>query len=203
LKVEQQAKRLYSLIPEPNNLVEKMIFRTPISTSRLLLKQQSLQDFERFYCMSADPEVMQYIGDGSVYHWTKEVALEKYKGGFSRQDNHELGNLAIYSIDRDVYIGWCGVGYSKSLDHIELSYRYCRDSWGKGYATEAAGAMLTEIYQVSDIDDILACTHPDNAASIRVLEKLGFYFSHSKFSKPIGKNIPVYKIDRKAYAAKD
>ncbi|MBW1852044.1 MAG: GNAT family N-acetyltransferase [Deltaproteobacteria bacterium] len=179
-----------------------MIFRTPINTSRLLLKQESLHDFERFYSMSADPEVMQYIGDGSVYHWTKEVALDKYKDGFSRQNNHELGTLAVYSVDCDVYIGWCGVGYSKYLDHIELSYRYCRDSWGKGYATEAAAAILTQTYQVTDIDEILACTHHDNTASIRVLEKLGFYFSHSKLSKPIGKNIPVYKIDRKTYAAK-
>ena len=108
--------------------------------------------------MSADPEVMQYIGDGSVYHWTKEVALEKYKDGFSRQDNHGLGNLAVYSVDCDLYIGSCGVGYSKYLDHNELSYRYCRDSWGKGYATEAAVAILTETYRVTDIDDILACT---------------------------------------------
>ncbi len=149
--------------------------------------------------MTVDPEVMQYIGDGSVYHWTKEVAIEKYKDGFSRQDNHEPGNLAVYRVDVDDYIGWCGVAYSKYLDHIELSYRYCRDSWGNGYATEAAVAILTEIYRVTEIDDILACTHPDNIASIRVLEKLRFYFSHSKLSKPIGKNIPVYKIDRKTF----
>ncbi len=179
-----------------------MIFRTPINTSRLLLKQESIHDFERFYSMTVDPEVMKYIGDGSVFHWTKEVALEKYKDGFSRHRSYELGNLAVYSVNGDVYVGWCGVGYSKFLDHIELSYRYCRDSWGKGYATEAAAAILAETYQVSGINDILACTHPDNISSIKVLEKLGFYFSHSKLSKPIGKNIPVYKIDRKTYVAK-
>ena len=87
-----------------------MIFRTPIETSRLLLEQESLLDFERFYGMSVDLEVMKYIGD-----------------------------------------------------------------------------------------DILACVHPDNAASIRVLEKLGFRFSHSRLSKPIGRDMPVYRIDRKTY----
>ena len=82
---------------------------------------------------------------------------------------------------------------------MELGYRYCRDSWGEGYATEAASAILAETYGVSDLDDILACVHPDNAASIRVLEKLGFCFSHSRLSKPSGRDMPVDRIDRKTY----
>jgi|GEM_PF-1779422 len=55
------------------------------------------------------------------------------------------------------------------------------------------------IWPDHDLDDILACVHPDNAASIRVLEKLGFCFSHSRLSKPIGRDMPVYRIDRKTY----
>ena len=176
-----------------------MIFRTPIETPRLLLEQESLLDFERFYGMSVDLEVMKYIGDGSVFHWTKEVALEKFKDALSRQDHPVFGNLAVYRREGHQYIGWCGVSYSRFLDHMELGYRYCRDSWGEGYATEAASAILAETYGLSDLDDILACVHPDNAASIRVLEKLGFRFSHSRLSKPIGRDMPVYRIDRKTY----
>ncbi len=149
--------------------------------------------------MSADPEVMKYIGDGSVFTWTKEVAMNRYKDGISGQDNNDFGNMAVYRRDRDLYIGWCGVCYSKFLDHIELGYRYCRYSWGKGYATEAASAILTETYQVTEIDEILACVHPDNTASIRVLEKLGFNYAYSKLSKPIGRDIFVYKIDRNVF----
>jgi ribosomal-protein-alanine N-acetyltransferase len=176
-----------------------MVFKTSIKTSRLLLQKESLQDFKRFYSMSIDPEVMQYIGDGSIYHWTKQVALEKYKEALSGQDDNRPGNLAVYRKDRDLYIGWCGVCYSKFLDHIELGYRYCSDSWRKGYATEAALAILTTIYKKTDIDNILACTHPENTASIRVLEKLGFNYSFPKLSKPIDKDIPVYKLDRKTF----
>jgi RimJ/RimL family protein N-acetyltransferase len=176
-----------------------MIFKTPIKTSRLLLKKESLQDFERFYSMSIDPKVMQYIGDGSIYHWSKQVALEKYQDAYSRQNDNVPGNLAVYQRERDLYIGWCGVCYSKFLDHIEIGYRYCSDSWRNGYATEAAEAILTTIYKKTDIDEILACTHPENTASIRVLKKLGFNYSHPKLSKPIGKDIPVYKLDRKTF----
>jgi len=177
--------------------IDNMIFRTPIETDRLLLKDESLQDFKRFYALCADPEVMQYIGDGSVYHWTKKVALGKYKDRIFSQAEKTFGNLAVCRKDCDLYIGWCGVCYSKFLDHIELGYRYCRDSWGQGYATEGARALLCETYHVTDIDEIRACAHPDNTASIRVLEKLGFDYAYSKLSKPTGRNISVYRIGRK------
>ena len=163
------------------------------------MRRESLNDFERFYSMSVDPDVMQYIGDGSVFHWTREVALEKFRDRLSGQDNNEFGNLAVYRRDCNLYIGWCGVSYSKFLDHIELGYRYCRDSWYKGYATEAASAVLAETFQMTDLDEILACVHLGNTASIRVLEKVGFTSSHSKLSKPIGRDIPVYRIDRNTY----
>ncbi|MBW1897859.1 MAG: GNAT family N-acetyltransferase [Deltaproteobacteria bacterium] len=176
-----------------------MIFRTPIETSRLRLQNESSLDFERFYSMTVDPEVMQYIGDGSVYRWTRDVASAKYGEGIVRQENDKTGNLAVYRKDESLYIGWCGVTYSKFLDHIELGYRYCRDSWSRGYATEAGRAVLSETYRVTDIDKILACVHPENISSIRVLEKLGFHLSHTKFSNPIKREMPVFGIDRAAF----
>jgi RimJ/RimL family protein N-acetyltransferase len=176
-----------------------MIFRTPIETSRLRLQHESTLDFERFYFMTIDPEVMQYIGDGSVYHWTRDTAFAKYREENIRQAKDKTGNLAVYRKDENLYIGWCGVTYSKFLDHIEMGYRYCRDSWNRGYATEAGRAVLAETYRNADINKILACVHPENISSIRVLEKLGFRLSHAKFSNPIKREIPVFEIDRAAF----
>ncbi len=176
-----------------------MIFRTPIETSRLRLQNASPLDFDRFYSMTIDPEVMRYIGDGSVYHWTREVASAKYRDEMIRQTKDRMGNLAVYRKDESLYIGWCGVTYSKFLDHIELGYRYCRDSWNRGYATEAGRAVLAEVYQQTDINKILACVHPENSSSIRVLKKLGFHLSHTQFSNPIKREMPVFGIDRASF----
>jgi len=176
-----------------------MIFRTPIETSRLRLQNESYLDFERFYSMTIDPEVMQYIGDGSVYHWTRDVASAKYREGMISQVENKMSNLAVYRKDESLYIGWCGVTYSKFLDHLELGYRYCRDSWNRGYATESGRAILAETYRNTDIDKILACVHPENISSIRVLEKLGFHLSHTKFSNPIKREMPVFEIDLAAF----
>lgn len=176
-----------------------MNLTAPIKTSRLILKPQSLHDFARFYAMSKDPDVMAYIGDGSVFHWTRDVAFSKFKGQVSARVDGGLGTRAIYRKRDDLYLGWCAIAPSAFLNHMELGYRLCCDVWGNGYATEAAAAMLEEAYCRMDIDRIMACAHPDNVASIRVLEKLGFTRCGSKHSKPIGRNMPVYRIDRGGY----
>lgn len=176
-----------------------MLFRIPIITPRLTLRKASMDDFERFFGMSIDPEVMRYIGDGSVFHWSAAVAREKYKERIASQEENDFGDLSVYRTDSSDYVGWCGVSFSRFLGHVELGYRFCRNSWGAGLATEAASAILEDVYQVSDVDEIRACTHSDNTDSIRVLEKLGFRYSYSKHSRPIARDIPVYRVNRKTF----
>ncbi|RJP83096.1 MAG: N-acetyltransferase [Desulfobacteraceae bacterium] len=173
-----------------------MIFRTPLKTSRLILQPESISDFSRFYSMTIDPEVMKYIGDGSVFHWTESVAREKYQARIAGLHEQETGNLAVYRRDNNQYIGWCGIDESRFLRKIELSYRFCRDSWSCGYATEAARAMLAECFCITDIREIYACTHPENAASMAVLKKLGFVFSDPVFSKAINREMPVFVLHK-------
>lgn len=173
-----------------------MIFRTPIQTSRLILQPESISDFPRFYSMTTDPEVMKYIGDGTVFHWTVKVALEKYRERVDSSDHPELGNLAVYRRDIKQYIGWCSIAESRFLKKIELSYRFCRDSWSSGYATEAAHAMLVKCFHVTDIQEIYSCTHPENAASMVILKKLGFVLSDHILSKPINREMPVFVLHR-------
>ena len=55
------------------------------------------------------------------------------------------------------------------------------------------------IWPDHDLDDILACVHPDNAASIRVLENLGFVSPTQDSASRLAENMPVYRIDRKTY----
>ena len=56
---------------------------------------------------------------------------------------------------------------------VEVGYTLARAWWGKGYATEAAGALLTAGFDDFGLDEIVAVADPANAASTRVLEKIG------------------------------
>ena len=175
--------------------MSKILMKTP----RLILKGKSPEDFNRFFSMSKDPEVMKYIGDGSIFHWTKEVALEKFTMGLSTEHSEPYFEVAVYREDIDLYIGWCRISYSKFLDETALEYRFCSDSWNRGYASETVSAVLNEIFENMDINEIFACTHPDNTASIRVLQKAGFQFQNTKLSRASGKHLKIFSVDGKSY----
>lgn len=182
-------------------MVIHLIVHSPIKTDRLTLKGQSLHDFDGFFAMSKDHQVMKYIGDGSIFHWTRDVAFKKFKEQVSNLKAGTLGEMSVYRQSDACYLGWCAISHSRFLDDIELGYRFRRDVWGYGYATEAATALLSAAYRETDLDRILACAHPDNTASIRVLAKLGFKYAYDMLSKPIGRDIPVYKITRSSFLA--
>jgi RimJ/RimL family protein N-acetyltransferase len=57
---------------------------------------------------------------------------------------------------------------------IELAYRFARASWGLGIATEAAAALVDHAFARAGLARLVAVTFPENQASRRVLEKLGF-----------------------------
>ena len=59
---------------------------------------------------------------------------------------------------------------------VELGYDIARKHWGKGYATEAGAACLRYGFKEAELDRIISLTHPENIASQRVLEKLGFAY---------------------------
>ncbi len=63
-------------------------------------------------------------------------------------------------------------------DFDELIYVYHVDTWGKGYATEANGAMLAYVFAHSTLERIYATIHVDNQPSIHVAQKIGMHFDH-------------------------
>src|SRR6185436_10062199 len=90
----------------------------------------------------------------------------------------EEGRGARVAVDRatdGTFIGWCGLTQGNPA-HRSASMGYCLDdaAWGHGYATEAARALLQWAFATLDLNRVQAETDTRNAASARVLEKLGF-----------------------------
>src|SRR5918999_744922 len=74
-------------------------------------------------------------------------------------------------------VGDCGlIPLELRGPEIELGYRLGRRWWGRGFATEAAGAALRAGLDVLGLDRILAVTHPQNAGSRPVMRKLGMTY---------------------------
>jgi len=76
----------------------------------------------------------------------------------------------------EVPIGICGLVKREGLEDVDIGYAFLPQFWSKGYATEAASAIMDYGQNVLGLSRIVAITAPDNEGSIRVLEKLGLRF---------------------------
>jgi len=61
-------------------------------------------------------------------------------------------------------------------DEVEVGWAVLPDHWGEGFATELGAASVRHAFEQLALDDVVAYTLPDNRASRRVMEKLGFAF---------------------------
>jgi RimJ/RimL family protein N-acetyltransferase len=74
------------------------------------------------------------------------------------------------------FLGWCGLKYRSELNEIDLGYRFKKDGWGKGYATEAAYASIQYGFEKIGLRRIVARAEIDNIGSWKVLEKCGLTY---------------------------
>ncbi len=139
-----------------------------IETARLRLYPPRLEDLEARLAMDRDQEVMRFIRP------VPEDAEAQRKEIQDRILNPPPG--AFWHVElRAVqgFIGWCGLFPLENSGLMEIGYRFARAAWGRGLATEAATAALDHGFRELELESIVAVSDPDNAASYRVLHKIG------------------------------
>lgn len=85
-------------------------------------------------------------------------------------------------------------------EYFELGYRLCLKHWGKGYATEAAEALLDYGFTSLNLEKIVAFAVHQNSASLKVIEKLGFVYTRDILHL----NLPskFYEMEKRAWLAR-
>jgi ribosomal-protein-alanine N-acetyltransferase len=138
-----------------------------IRTERLLLRAPVIADAARISLLAGDFEVASMTG--TIPHpYSAEMAANWIR---SHQDGEEG---VAFAIDLGGDLIGC-VGYRAYNEvHAEMGYWLGKPHWGFGYATEAARALIRHVFQKEGFD-YLTCGHfRENAASARVIAKLGF-----------------------------
>jgi RimJ/RimL family protein N-acetyltransferase len=143
----------------------------------MLIRELLPADAAGMFAMDGDPEVHKYVGKTP----TKSVGdTEKVIANIRQQylDNG-IARWAVTDKATGDFIGWTGFKLMKEkvngyVDYYDFGYRLARKYWGKGYATESGKAALQHGLETLQLRGIYAMTDVDNAASRRVLEKLGF-----------------------------
>ena len=84
--------------------------------------------------------------------------------------------LAVHVKATLEFLGWCGLKYRAELNEIDLGYRFKKEGWGKGYATEAAYASIEYGFKKIGLQRILGRAEIDNIGSLKVLKKCGMNY---------------------------
>jgi [ribosomal protein S5]-alanine N-acetyltransferase len=169
-------------------------------TARTILREISLEDADEFFELDSDPEIHRYLGTPPVK--TRDQIVDTIN--FIRQQyvDNGIGRWAIADRSTNKFIGWTGLKLVKELtndcvNYHDLGYRLIRKYWGQGIATETARPCLDYGFDKMNLKEIIATVNGENAASNRVVEKLGFTFQETFYLH--GMKHYWYKMDRIAH----
>lgn len=149
----------------------KRVLKLPIATARLTLRDFVRTDFAAVYAYSSDPRVTRYLFFGPRdAHDTMEY-LEDLLASQNEVPRTRF-ELAVEEKDSGRVIGACDLSLIER-NVVDLGYMLGFADWGKGYATEVAGALVDAAFSDLRVDRIISTVDVNNRASIRVLEKIG------------------------------
>lgn len=143
-----------------------------LRTERLRLRPLERADAPFILELVNDPDWIRFIGDRQMR--TLEQA-EQYivEGPKASYEEHGFGLLAVTLRETDTSVGICGLIRRPTLDDVDLGFALLSDHRGHGYSVEASRVVLTSAAD-HGLTRVVAITDPENTASRRVLEQLGF-----------------------------
>jgi [ribosomal protein S5]-alanine N-acetyltransferase len=146
-----------------------------VETDRLVLRRVTLADAPFILELLNDPDWLRFIGDKGVR--TLEDARGYIETGpLASYARHGFGLYVVTRKADPAPIGLCGLVKRDVLPDVDVGYALLPEHRGRGYAHEAAAAVLRFARDEVGLARIAAITNSENERSIRVLEKLGLSF---------------------------
>ncbi len=145
-----------------------------LETERLALRQFIADDAAFVFELVNEPSFIQNIGDRNVRSLADAVNYLE-KGPISSYARNGFGLYHVQLKESGESIGMCGLIKRDTLEDVDIGYAYLPKFWSNGYAVEAALAVKEQVRSLG-LKRLVAITDPDNAGSIRVLEKIGLTF---------------------------
>ena len=147
--------------------------KTITSSLRLYLREFEIGDAIHFFNLNNDPEVIKYTGD-LPFNLVSDA--EEFINNYSGYNDYGYGRWAVCLKETQEFLGFCGLKYHPKEKITEVGFRFFRDQWNKGFATESTLACLAYGFSELNLKEIYAQAHIKNYASQRVIEKCGLYF---------------------------
>jgi RimJ/RimL family protein N-acetyltransferase len=141
-----------------------------LKTARCSLRKFTSADVGRYHQLTGNARVMQFV-TGRPLTW--EETAEKFERILANSAQHEHeGVYAIHDSSTGEFLGAAAL-LREPTGRVEIGYRILDTHWGRGVATEVAAELLRFALHVLHAPAVVAYVDAENAASIRVLEKIG------------------------------
>ena len=166
-----------------------------LETERLTLRLQTTEDADFILELVNDPSWLQFIGDRGLR--TVEDAREYIMNGPIRM--YEQFGFCLYLVERNEDrspVGICGLVKRDSLEDVDIGFAFLPTYWGKGYAYEAASAVLAYGLDTLGLKRIVAITSQDKYASAKLLEKVGLKFERLVQLSNDEEELRLFSLDR-------
>lgn len=164
-----------------------------LTTGRVGFRCWSPGDLPLALALWGDPEVTRLIG-GPFSSEQIELRLDEE---IASMRTHHVQYWPVFMLQSGEHLG-CGGLRPHDLEKgiYEIGFHIRPAHWGKGLAAEIGQAIITFAFDTLGANALFAGHHPANAASRRVLERLGFRFTHKEFYAPTGLEHPSYVLRR-------
>jgi RimJ/RimL family protein N-acetyltransferase len=176
---------------------------TTIETARLVLRRWRETDVAPLAAINADPEVMRWIGGGTVR--SQEQTRASIGSWEQAWDKRGLGLFAVEVRATGELAGLTGLAIPDFLPEVlpavEIGWRFGRQFWSQGLGTEAARAALRFGFADRDLDRIISIIQVGNGGSERIAQKLGMTLERETIDPNCARAVRVYDISKAHYLA--
>ncbi len=162
-----------------------------LETERLILRWFRASDFDDYQVMSADAEVMKFLGGQA------QTEIEAWKSMAAFIGHWHFRGYGVWAVEEKSsgrMVGRLGFMNPAGWPGFELGWTLRRESWGKGYASEGARRALQYAFTELNRDHVISLIAPENVSSIRVAERLGEAVEGE--TELMGRAVLIYGIDR-------
>jgi len=168
----------------------------PLYTKRLVIRPLRPTDAEQAYrSIDLDKDVSRYINRAN----SLKQKTERFEKLIASYETESYAYFALAPIEADdQLIGWVGLTPLEGYSYTQLLYGLVKKCWGQGLGTEAAAAMMRYAFQRMKLSELVAVVNPENAASRKLLAKLGMT-PRGHLNWPREGLVEVYGIRRREY----
>lgn len=162
-----------------------------LNTERIGFSKWSRDDINFAELLWGNPEVTKYICASGKFD--KNEILNRLNREINNGIEYQVQYWPIFECKSNELIGCCGLRPYDGKTY-EIGFHLRPEFWGKGYAIEAANAVIDYAFTVLKAERLFAGHNPNNIASKKLLSKLHFKYIGDEFYEPTGLYHPSYEL---------